>query len=140
MVLCLAGHHPVLSIGGNARRRPENNLYAPVPALSRSHPSVAVWLLLIIAHEPGIFYPKSRKFIACRAKDELNKNIRVGKWVVWPRGDGEGSEVIRESMLADLWTSAQRGRPFGSEDWMMRIARQLGLESTMNPRGRPKLS
>jgi hypothetical protein len=46
MVLCLAGHHPVLSISGNARRQGhENNLCAPVPALSRSHPSVAVWLL-----------------------------------------------------------------------------------------------
>jgi hypothetical protein len=46
MVLCLAGHHPVLSIGGNARPAgPENNLSAPVPTLSRSHPSVAVWLL-----------------------------------------------------------------------------------------------
>src|SRR5512145_493144 len=46
MVLCLAGHHPVLSIGGNARRQGlKTNLCAPVPALSRSHPSVAVWLL-----------------------------------------------------------------------------------------------
>jgi hypothetical protein len=46
MVLCLAGHHPVLSIGGKCPPAgPENNLCAPVPALSRSHPSVAVWLL-----------------------------------------------------------------------------------------------
>jgi len=46
----------------------------------------------------------------------------------------------RESELADLRTSAQRGRPYGSEDWMIKIAKQLGLDSTMNPRGRPKRS
>ena len=46
----------------------------------------------------------------------------------------------RESELEDLRSSAQRGRPFGSGDWMIKIARQPGLESTMNPRGRPKRS
>ena len=44
----------------------------------------------------------------------------------------------RESELEDLRSSAQRGRPFGSEEWMSNIAKRLGLESTMNPRGRPK--
>ena len=34
-------------------------------------------------------------------------------------------------------SSAQRGRPFGSEDWVIKIANQLGIESTMNSRGRP---
>ena len=46
----------------------------------------------------------------------------------------------RESELEDLRSSAQRGRPFGREDWMIKVAKQLGLESTMNSRGRPKLS
>ena len=46
----------------------------------------------------------------------------------------------RESELDDLRSSAQRGRPYGSEDWMIRIAKQLGLESTMRSRGRPKHS
>ena len=73
--------------------------------------------------------------------------------------DGERSEILsywpmerpknwiefvndseRESELDDLRSSAQRGRPFGGEDWMIKIAKQLGLESTMNPRGRPKRS
>jgi putative transposase len=49
-----------------------------------------------------------------------------------------GSE--RESELDDLRSSAQRGRPFGSADWVIKIAKQLGLESTMNARGRPKRS
>jgi len=42
------------------------------------------------------------------------------------------------SELDDLRLSAQRGRPFGSEDWMINIAKQLGLETTMHSRGRPK--
>jgi len=57
---------------------------------------------------------------------------RPREWVKFVNG----SE--RESELEDLRSSAQRGRPFGSEDWMIKIAKQLGLEATMNPRGRPK--
>ena len=41
------------------------------------------------------------------------------------------------SELDALRWSAQRGRPFGSEDWMLAIAKQLGLEATLHPRGRP---
>jgi hypothetical protein len=44
------------------------------------------------------------------------------------------------SELDDLRSSAQRGRPYGSEDWMIKIAKQVGLESTMHSRGRPKHS
>ena len=60
--------------------------------------------------------------------------------------DGKSSEILsqwpmeRPSELEDLRSSAQRGRPFGSEDWTVKIAKQLGLGSTMNPRGRPKRS
>jgi len=46
-----------------------------------------------------------------------------------------GSE--RESELDDLRSSAQRGRPFGIEDWMIKIAKRLGLESTPHSGGRP---
>jgi len=31
-----------------------------------------------------------------------------------------------------------RGRPFGSDAWLARVARDLGLEVTLRPRGRPK--
>ena len=44
----------------------------------------------------------------------------------------------RAAELDDLRSSAQRGRPFGGKDWVIEIAKQLGLESTMNGRGRPK--
>jgi putative transposase len=31
-----------------------------------------------------------------------------------------------------------RGKPFGSERWTTKIARQLNLQSTLRPRGRPR--
>ena len=40
--------------------------------------------------------------------------------------------------LAALQTSVRRGAPFGSPAWRARIARRLGLEFTMRPRGRPR--
>jgi hypothetical protein len=43
-----------------------------------------------------------------------------------------------EEELDNLRCSAQRGRPFESETWVIRIAKQLGLQSTLNSRGRPK--
>jgi hypothetical protein len=33
-----------------------------------------------------------------------------------------------------------RGTPFGSEAWSKRTAILLGLEASMNPRGRPRTS
>ncbi len=49
--------------------------------------------------------------------------------VLWPERDGE---------LELLQTAVKRGRPFGSEAWQAMTARKLGLESTFQPRGRPK--
>jgi len=40
--------------------------------------------------------------------------------------------------LAAVRTSVQRGRPFGSEAWVGRMAKRLDLEPTLRPRGRPK--
>ena len=34
--------------------------------------------------------------------------------------------------------SIRRGRPFGDEPWTKAMARQLSLESTLRPRGRPR--
>jgi putative transposase len=39
--------------------------------------------------------------------------------------------------LEELRLSVQRGRPFGSERWKTGTAKQLALQSTMRPRGRP---
>ena len=42
------------------------------------------------------------------------------------------------SELESLRTSVQRGRPFGEEAWVTRMAKRFGMESTLRPRGRPK--
>ncbi len=59
---------------------------------------------------------------------------RPRQWVGWVNRPDTASE------LEDLRCSAQRGRPFGSQGWMVRIAKRLSLESTLRPRGRPKAS
>ena len=53
-------------------------------------------------------------------------------WVKLVNGPDKAAE------LEDLRCSAQRGRPFGGEAWVVRTAKRLGLESTLRPRGRPK--
>ena len=42
------------------------------------------------------------------------------------------------SELEALRVSVQRGRPFGEEGWVRRMAKRFGMESTLRPRGRPK--
>jgi putative transposase len=57
---------------------------------------------------------------------------RPGKW----------NEVVNRSLrddeLTGLRTSVQRGRPFGSGDWVMATAERLGLECILRGRGRPR--
>lgn len=43
-----------------------------------------------------------------------------------------------EEELNALRISVQRGRPFGEERWVRRMAKRFGMESTLHPRGRPK--
>jgi putative transposase len=43
-----------------------------------------------------------------------------------------------EAELAALRKSVARGAPFGEERWSRRVAKRLGLESSLRPRGRPK--
>jgi putative transposase len=47
-----------------------------------------------------------------------------------PQSDKELAAIVR---------CVQRGAPFGREQWVKRMARELGLESTLRARGRPKL-
>jgi putative transposase len=46
--------------------------------------------------------------------------------------------VQSEAELAALQRSVARGTPYGSERWQRLAARRLGLEFTLNPRGRPR--
>jgi len=50
------------------------------------------------------------------------------------------NEPQSEAELAALRASIQRGTPFGGPRWTQRAARELGLESTLRPRGRPRKS
>lgn len=44
-----------------------------------------------------------------------------------------------EAELAALRRSVQRGQPYGGEAWTAKVSRQMGLEHTLRPRGRPRL-
>jgi REP-associated tyrosine transposase len=45
---------------------------------------------------------------------------------------------LRESDLGQLRASFQRQRPLGSDAWTAEMALRMGLQHTLNPRGRPK--
>jgi putative transposase len=48
------------------------------------------------------------------------------------------NQALTLKELEELRLSAQRGRPFGNEGWKTGMAAQLGLESTLRSRGRPR--
>ena len=47
--------------------------------------------------------------------------------------------IETEAELASLRNSVVRGTPFGGLEWQQQTAIQLGLESSLRPRGRPKI-
>jgi len=79
-------------------------------------------------------------------------------FILWPENDGDlpafmladwplprpgnwvdlVNEPQSESEVAALRHCVQRGCPYGNEAWAAMTAKQLGLESTLRPRGRPK--
>jgi putative transposase len=64
----------------------------------------------------------------------------LASWPV-PRQAGWVDHVNRpqtEAELAAIRRSLDRGSPFGDETWSAKAVRQLSLESTLRPRGRPK--
>ncbi len=46
---------------------------------------------------------------------------------------------LSERELEAVRRSAQRGRPFGGDRWTARIAKLLNIESSLRPRGRPRV-
>ncbi|HEV2969528.1 MAG TPA: transposase [Pirellulales bacterium] len=53
-------------------------------------------------------------------------------WLAWV------NEPQTERELEAIQLSVSRGRPFGAEKWQTRTAKRLGLEFTLQPRGRPR--
>ena len=70
----------------------------------------------------------------------VEKTVELSRWPVSrPRNWVElVNELQTEAELEAVRTSVVRGRPFGREDWQHRTAKQLGLEFTLRPRGRPR--
>jgi putative transposase len=57
---------------------------------------------------------------------------RHSEWLEYVQRPQSDAELIA------LRRSVQRGIPFGSEQWVEETAARLGLESTLNPPGRPR--
>jgi len=48
------------------------------------------------------------------------------------------NDPLTATELARVRQSVHRGSPFGTVDWTLQTAAQLGLEATVRPRGRPR--
>jgi REP-associated tyrosine transposase len=48
------------------------------------------------------------------------------------------NEPHTDRELESIRLSVSRGRPFGADKWQTRVAKRLGLEFTLQPRGRPR--
>ena len=46
--------------------------------------------------------------------------------------------TVDEKFAAQIEKSIDRGTPLGDDEWIVKAAGQLGLESTIRPRGRPR--
>ena len=56
---------------------------------------------------------------------------RTTKWVE------RVNQVLSEKELAAVRTCVERGRPFGSDDWVNKTVQTAGMSYTLRPRGRP---
>jgi len=65
----------------------------------------------------------------------------LGRWPVEPPRDLRTwlRQGLVESELEEVRHSIARGTPYGDELWQTRAASEWGLETTLRPRGRPRL-
>jgi putative transposase len=68
---------------------------------------------------------------------------RVPELAAWPSAPpGDYRSWVNAAQTAveleALRRCVARGRPYGPEAWVQRVAKKLGLEKTLRPRGRPK--
>ena len=74
------------------------------------------------------------------SRDGAGATPRIASWPV-PRPSDWLDRVNQPAASADLRRlrrCAQRGTPFGEEAWVEDVSKQLGLQSSLRPRGRPK--
>jgi len=64
----------------------------------------------------------------------------LSAWPVEPSRDwvARVNRPQTASELEALRVSVQRGRPFGEDGWVQRMAKRFGMEATLRPRGRPR--
>lgn len=75
-------------------------------------------------------------------RSQRNKSLSaiLSKWPVtrptdWTR---RVNRALSAKELEAVRRSVRRGRPFGDDTWTKTVAKELGLESTLRPRGRPR--
>jgi len=57
---------------------------------------------------------------------------------IYPDARARLPHRLTNEMTAELQCSLDRGRPFGNPTWREKATKELGLESTLRPRGRPR--
>jgi putative transposase len=79
---------------------------------------------------------------SCHVRQDRSHELYplLSEWPVaqpsrWLATVNEPQDEQEEAMVKE---SIKRDRPAGSEEWVRRTARQLGLEHSLRPRGRPK--
>jgi putative transposase len=76
--------------------------------------------------------------LAQRVAAETKPTLTLGP-LPWPRNWLEQvNRALTEKEVEAVQRSLERGQPYGSDAWIKRAAGQLGLASTLRPRGRPK--
>lgn len=76
----------------------------------------------------------------CHGQGATDQRRRLSTWPL-PRPRDWLQHVNRpqtEAEVEAIRRSVARGQPFGAERWIEQVVTQLGLESTLRPRGRPK--
>ncbi len=75
-----------------------------------------------------------------RTQGDPRGTVWLSPWPMQPPRDwvARVNRPQTASELEALRTSVQRGRPFGDEGWVRRMAKRFGMEATLRPRGRPK--
>jgi len=74
-------------------------------------------------------------------QDPEPKPALLSSWPVSrPRGWVERvNQPLTEKELAAVRDSAKRGCPFGDHEWVESTVKRFGLQSTLRPRGRPRV-
>lgn len=70
--------------------------------------------------------------------DKVGLKISAGPVPLPSKWDRLADLLPNESDLVKMEVCMQRGRPFGHEEWVAKVVREMNLESTLRSRGRPK--